>query len=225
MKWPVRLLIAAGSLGTAVAATVGETYEQVIAEKGKPTSHLEAGAVQILTYPDAVIKLRDNVVVGVKAPEASPPPPAAPAPRPAAAPMPAAPAAAVPDGAPMRMLWTNNYNFAVEKARTEHKHVFLFFTGSDWCGWCMKLDEEVLHTPEFAQYAQQKMILVEVDFPRQKQLSDDLRRQNRLLAEHFGIKGYPTVVVLDSEGRPAGRLGYQPGGPGPFIAQLQSIPD
>jgi protein disulfide-isomerase len=223
MKWLFCILFSAGTAASALSCAVGDTYDQVIAEKGKPASHIEGGSVQILSYPDATIKLRDNVVVSIKAPEADPPAGSAPAaPPPSPGPQAAAPARDVsPDGE----TWNTNYSSALEQARGEHKHVFLFFTGSDWCGWCKKLDREILKTNEFAQFAQDKLVLVELDYPRQKPQSDDLKEQNRQLEGRYNITGFPTVVVLDSTGRAVARLGYQEGGPGPFVAQLQALGD
>jgi thiol:disulfide interchange protein len=211
---------------TALATTVGETYDQVITEKGRPANHLQCGAMQVLSYPDAIIKLNDNVVVSVRRPDAvwttgSAPP----APRQTlalasnAAPAPAAQAR------PGNVTWTTDYNAALDQAKSDHKHTLLFFTGSDWCGWCKKLNREILTTSDFNQYAQDKLELVELDYPRQKPQSDALRSQNRMLESRYNITGFPTVVVLDSSGKAVARLGYQEGGPGPFIARLQQLAD
>ena len=64
--------------------------------------------------------------------------------------------------------WLTDTKTALEKARQENKAVLLDFTGSDWCGWCMKLKSEVFDQPEFAQFAQANLVLVEVDFPKRK---------------------------------------------------------
>jgi len=101
--------------------------------------------------------------------------------------------------------------------------VFLFFTGSDWCGWCKRLEEEILTTSEFKNYAKEKLILVKLDFPRQIEQSEALQNQNRTLAGQYGIKGYPTVIVLDPAGRAVKQLGYQEGGPGPFVSALRAV--
>lgn len=87
----------------------------------------------------------------------------------------------------------------------------------------MKLHHEILSTPQFAEYAREKLVLVELDFPRSKPQSPELQAQNASLAREFGIRGYPTVVVLDTDGRPVGRLGYQRGGPQPFLAKLSEL--
>lgn len=212
--------------GSALSCVVGETYDQVIAEKGKPTSFVEAGVLQILSYPDATIKLKNSVVVSIKAPEQGLPPgsvPAAPhrVPAPASAPA-VAPEPEVSSG---NLNWTTDYNAALDQAKSEHKHVFLFFTGSDWCVWCKRLNREILKTNEFAQYAQDKLVLVELDYPHQKEQSYEVRIQNHTLEGRYSITGFPTVVVLDSSGKPVARLGYQEGGPGPFVARLQALGD
>jgi protein disulfide-isomerase len=209
-----------------LACTVGETYDQVIKEKGRPTNHLQAGSVQVLSYPDAVIKLNDNVVVSVRRPDAiwtSGGVPQAPRPAPALASN-SAPAAA-PEVHSGPATWSTDYNAALGQAKNDHRHVFLFFTGSDWCGWCKKLNREILATNDFNQYAQDKLELVELDYPRQKPQSDAVRSQNRMLMSRYNITGFPTVVVLDSSGKAVARLGYEEGGPGPFISHLQQLGD
>ena len=80
-----------------------------------------------------------------------------------------------------------------------------------------------LHVEEFKQYAAKNPVLVEVDFPRSKALSDATRQQNQKLAKQFGIQGYPTLIILDSSGKQIGKMGYVRGGPGPFIKQLGQI--
>lgn len=119
--------------------------------------------------------------------------------------------------------WLTDYKKALETASREKKSVLLDFTGSNWCGWCIKLRREVFETAEFSKYATNNLVLVEIDFPRGKPQSDELRKQNRQLQEQFGIEGFPTIVVLDSEGKPLGQTGYVPGGPQPFIQVIESI--
>jgi len=119
--------------------------------------------------------------------------------------------------------WLTDFPRAQEEARTSHKLLLLNFTGSDWCGWCMRLEAEVFSKPEFAEYAKQNLVLLTVDFPRAKPISNELRRQNRTLAEKYGIEGFPTIVVLNGDGKPVGALGYQPGGPSAFIEALKKL--
>lgn len=119
--------------------------------------------------------------------------------------------------------WLTDAAKAQTQAKTESKLVLLDFTGSDWCGWCIKLNKEVFSTPEFAEYAKKNLVLVEVDFPRKKALSDAQKKANQALQDKYKIEGYPTLILLDGNGRKAGELGYLPGGPKAFIAALEKI--
>lgn len=119
--------------------------------------------------------------------------------------------------------WLTDMPKALEKAKADKKMVMIDFTGSDWCGWCIKLDKEVFSTPEFKEYAAKNLVLVEIDFPRKKAQSDALKQQNRKLQKQYNIEGYPTIVVLNSNGKEVGRLGYKPGGPKVFIADLDKL--
>src|SRR5260221_10642471 len=75
--------------------------------------------------------------------------------------------------------WLTDLPKAQAKAKSEKKLVVLDFTGSDWCGWCIKLHKEVFSKPDFAKYAKDNLILVEVDFPRQKQQTEELKKANQ----------------------------------------------
>lgn len=119
--------------------------------------------------------------------------------------------------------WMTDFDKALEKAKAEQKMVLLDFTGSDWCGWCIKLNKEVFSTKEFKDYAKENLVLVEVDFPRSKKLSAKLQKQNDELMKRYGIRGFPTIIVLDSEGETVGKLGYMEGGPEPFVSELQKL--
>lgn len=212
------IAFAASSLSL-VAVQVGDSLETVIAEKGQPANKLQAGANTILTYRDGSIKIRDNKVVAIKSTkeltETNVKVTTLPAtPRPART---IRPAPASPDS------WNTDYEAALTQARNDGKQVFLFFTGSDWCGWCQRLDREILSTPEFKSYAAGKLILVKLDFPRGIPQSDQVKAQNNQLAKQHRINGYPTVVILDSSGKRIGTLGYMEGGPAGFIAKLQSF--
>ncbi|MFA6285760.1 MAG: thioredoxin family protein [Opitutaceae bacterium] len=119
--------------------------------------------------------------------------------------------------------WMTNYEAAAKKAAAEKKPMLLDFTGSDWCGWCIKLDKEVFSQPEFVKYAKKNLILVKLDFPREKKLSPSEKKQNESLAAKFGIRGYPTIIVLDDQGTQLGKLGYQKGGAKPWIEGLEKV--
>src|SRR5205085_12261338 len=85
--------------------------------------------------------------------------------------------------------WETDLKKAQAEAKSSNKLVFLDFTGSDWCGYCIRLDKEILSKPEFKDYANKNLVLVEVDFPRRKPQSSDLQRQNQQLAEEYQIQG------------------------------------
>jgi thioredoxin-related protein len=119
--------------------------------------------------------------------------------------------------------WLTDLPKAQAKAKSENKLVMLDFTGSDWCGWCIKLNKEVFSKPEFAEYAEKNLVLVEVDFPRNKKQTAELKKANQELQAKYKVEGYPTIVVLNSGGKKVGELGYQPGGPKAFIAELQKL--
>ena len=119
--------------------------------------------------------------------------------------------------------WLTDLPKAQSKAKEEKKLVMLDFTGSDWCGWCIKLNKEVFSKPEFAEYAQKNLVLVEVDFPRHKKLSEEQAKANNALQEKYSIQGYPTIIVLNGEGKKVGELGYMAGGPKAFTAKLDEL--
>jgi protein disulfide-isomerase len=111
---------------------------------------------------------------------------------------------------------------AEAQAKAENKIVLMDFTGSDWCGWCIKFKKEVLDTPEFQEYAAKNVVLVELDYPNKKVQSDDLKKANAELKKQYTISGFPTLVVLDKDGKEIGRqVGYSEGGPKAFIAKLE----
>lgn len=119
--------------------------------------------------------------------------------------------------------WSEDYAASLAKAKADDKMVLLDFTGSDWCGWCIKIDNEIFSKPEFQAYAKDNLELVELDFPRGKTLPANVKAQNEKLAQEYGIQGFPTIVVLNSKGKKVGELGYMPGGPEAFIAELKKL--
>jgi protein disulfide-isomerase len=103
--------------------------------------------------------------------------------------------------------WTEDYKAALAQAKKENKMLLLDFTGSDWCGWCIKLHNDVFSTPEFATWANKNFILVTVDFPKKPQ-SAELKAQNQALQKKYGIKGYPTIIFLDNNEKQLAQAGY-----------------
>ena len=120
--------------------------------------------------------------------------------------------------------WTEDYEAAKAQAAEQGKDMLLDFTGSDWCGWCIKLVNEVFSKDAFKAYADKNLVLVELDFPRNKQkLSEEVKAQNEKLKEAFSIRGYPSIYLTDSKGLPYAKTGYQPGGPEAYIPHLEEL--
>ena len=117
--------------------------------------------------------------------------------------------------------WIDNLQAAKAQAQKENKKILLDFTGSDWCGWCKKLDAEVFSQQAFKDYAAKHLVLVEVDFPHGHQLAAETKKQNDALAAKYHIEGFPTIIVLSAGGTKQGELGYTPGGPSAFIKELE----
>jgi len=109
--------------------------------------------------------------------------------------------------------WQTDYRAALEQARVEHKQVLLNFTGSDWCRWCMRFKEEVFDQPEFIQFAKKRLVLVKVDFPRSRSIPKRVLEQNERLRKEFCVRVFPTLVLLDYNGKKLKeRIGYMEGG-------------
>jgi len=120
--------------------------------------------------------------------------------------------------------WEMNFEKAKATAKAEGKHVLIDFSGSDWCGWCIKLDQEVFSKEEFQAYAKDNLVLVLADFPRDKsKQSDELQQQNQKLKSEFGVRGFPTVYILDSEGTTIAKTGYEAGGPVAYVEHVKKL--
>ncbi len=118
--------------------------------------------------------------------------------------------------------WSDDFQAAMAQAKKENKPVLVDFTGSDWCGWCMKLQKDVFTKPAFKSYAKDNVVLVEADFPQNKQLSKATQEQNAKLQEKYKVDGYPTLVLLSPDGKELDRnVGYLEGGPDAMIAWIK----
>lgn len=120
--------------------------------------------------------------------------------------------------------WSDNYEKALATAKAEKKLVLADFTGSDWCGWCIKMKKETFSEKAFKDYAEKNLVLVEVDFPKHKRLPATLAKQNDALMTKYGVESYPTYIITDPDGREIGRQPeYLKGGPVAFIDKVESI--
>ena len=93
--------------------------------------------------------------------------------------------------------WLVNVDEAYEESKKTGKPILANFTGSDWCGWCKRLTRSVFIHDEFKDWAAENVVLLELDFPRRKQLPQEIRQQNASLQKAFGIRGYPTIYVFN----------------------------
>jgi thioredoxin-related protein len=128
------------------------------------------------------------------------------------------------------LTWLNNLDKAIDLSKETKKPLMLFFTGSDWCGWCKRLQSEVFLKPEFAAWAAKNVVLLEVDFPRRTPLSPELQTQNSQLQQFFQVQGYPSVYFVNAkkaDGKinfePLGNTGYIAGGPAPWMEAANGI--
>ena len=128
------------------------------------------------------------------------------------------------------LVWNNNIKNSIEISKKTNKPLLLFFTGSDWCGWCMRLQTEVFKTPEFVKWANENVVLVEVDFPRRTALAPEITEQNNQLQQFFAVQGYPTVWFVNAtlnDGKinidKLGNTGYLAGGPKVWLDTANGI--
>ena len=119
--------------------------------------------------------------------------------------------------------WETNFEKAKQKATQENKALLVDFTGSDWCGWCIRLKKEVFDHKEFSDFANKHFVLVELDYPQNKVQSDEIKAQNNKLKNTYQIQGYPTILLMDAKGRPFAKTGYQAGGPPAYNKHLQGL--
>ncbi len=119
--------------------------------------------------------------------------------------------------------WVTNLESAIKTAKAENKFVLVNFTGSDWCKWCIKLNNEVFTQEAFQKYADEKLVLVKLDFPRTIEQSPEVKEYNNNLMRQFGVRGFPTIFLINSEGRPIAQTQYLPGGAENYIKHLDGL--
>ena len=119
--------------------------------------------------------------------------------------------------------WGDNFEEAKKESASKGRPILVDFTGSDWCGWCIKLKNEVFSKQAFKDFAAENLVLFVADFPSRKKLSEDVKKQNDALQEKYGIRGYPTILLLDKDGKELARTGYQSGGPEAYVTHLKEL--
>lgn len=122
--------------------------------------------------------------------------------------------------------WLNNFETAKTEAQKSHKQILVNFSGSDWCGPCIKLTREVFETETFKKYADEKLVLVRADFPRMKKnkLSQEQTALNEKLADQYNKEGtFPLTLLLDENGKVLKKWAGNPGlKPEQFVMALQA---
>ena len=119
--------------------------------------------------------------------------------------------------------WYDNLQTAIQVAQKQNRPIMMDFTGSDWCVWCKRLDAEVFSHKEFINYAKNNLVLVKIDFPEKIPQSQATKYYNNQLAQKFGVRGFPTIILLKSDGTPIAATGYQRGGAAAYVQHLKSL--
>lgn len=122
--------------------------------------------------------------------------------------------------------WVLDFDKAQELAQTEDKTIVLVFSGSDWCGPCIKLERSIWTTDEFNAYAKGNYVMARADFPRRNAnaLSEVQQEKNNKLAEMYNPKGYfPLVVILDKNLTVLGKTGYKKMTPAEYVEHINSF--
>jgi len=129
------------------------------------------------------------------------------------------------------LTWHTDMSKASELSMKEKKPLMLFFTGSDWCGWCIRLQNEVFKKEDFAKWAKENVILVELDFPKRTPQDDAIKMQNAQLQQIFQVRGYPTIWIVNPEKTEEGKVnlnalgstGYVAGGSEKWLEAANTI--
>jgi protein disulfide-isomerase len=121
--------------------------------------------------------------------------------------------------------WETDFRKAKQFAKASNRYMMLNFTGSDWCGWCIRLDKEVFSKKEFTSYADENLVCGFIDFPRNKRLKKTLMKQNDELQSEYNIRGFPAILILSPTGKEVARTGYKAGGAEAYVEHLKQFID
>ncbi len=120
--------------------------------------------------------------------------------------------------------WLTNLPKAMAQAKAEKKMVLMDFTGSDWCPPCKNLHKTVLTSEEFNKFAKENLVLVELDFPKSKPQTPELKAANQELSKKYAIRGFPTIIVLDADGKELfKKVGYNGTSAKDYVAELEKL--
>ncbi len=123
--------------------------------------------------------------------------------------------------------WGQDFVAAQVKAQQEGKKMMLIFSGSDWCLPCIKLKKEILTTTTFENFASDKLVIINADFPKKKKNKEKqsllVQGQNVNLAKKYNPEGYyPRVLILDTHGEVKADMGYEPVTPEQYVKLIES---
>lgn len=121
--------------------------------------------------------------------------------------------------------WLTDFEAARQQSEATGRPILIDFTGSDWCHFCILLNNEVFSEEAFKAFAAEHLVLLKIDFPRQNPLPEDVAAANRELAMKYGIRGYPTIILADKDGKEFARTGYRRGGVDAYIEHLKELLD
>jgi protein disulfide-isomerase len=120
--------------------------------------------------------------------------------------------------------WMTDYDAALKKAAEENKYVLVNISGHEWCGWCIRLENEVFSKPDFKEYAEENLVAVLLDFARSGEATaEEHAEQHEALLKKFGVRGFPTVLILNPQGKVIERDGYQRGGAPNYIDFIKTV--
>jgi len=120
--------------------------------------------------------------------------------------------------------WIEDFEAAKKASAASGKPILVDITGSDWCPPCQRMEAEVFSRPDFLKDAPAKYVLLRLDYPRKIVQSEKLRVQNQKLAEKYPFEGYPTYMLLDSQGLLYGQYtGYLAGGTKAFFQMVEGM--
>ncbi len=119
--------------------------------------------------------------------------------------------------------WHTDFANAKQTAKQKKQLILADFSGSDWCGWCIKLEKEVFSQEIFKNWAKDNVVLFIADFPRAVAQPDNLKKQNQDLMQKYGVEGFPSVLILDADGNLIHQTGYMKGGAQVYVDKLQEL--
>lgn len=121
------------------------------------------------------------------------------------------------------LIWLTDFEQAKAEAAAQKRPILIDFTGSDWCSWCVRLDREVFSQKEFQQWASENVVLLCIDFPMHKQLPKAQSEANEKLSQVYKVTGFPTILLVDAEGKELGKTGYRRGGAVKYVEHLKEL--